>query len=304
MPEPGARIAWDSWRSSVDISRLDATALQVIPALGGRLTAWLDGDPAAGLFRGIVRRVWTDTQLRLSTFRSLVLQLEQAGCEPVMAGGSVAACLLNRLPDSVRPISDIRIVVRRALLPLAEQAIHAAGWRPSGPLPAGEGLDWATAVHFSREGTSLILQWRVLDVPSAQAAAIEAEYHEHRRRVDCGGVSVWVPGPEHALLAALCGRQDFDRDMVPWQVDAAVLPLDGVSWRRWHALAERFAPEAFLRLEEMRRCGLEVPATRFTLAAAHWRMVVRYRIWRDRGARFAVRLARAARRRLRNRRLW
>lgn len=301
MPMHEAHAAWREWRASADIDRLSAEAFHVIPVLGGRLGEWLDGDPAAGVFRGIVRRAWTETQLRLSAFRRIASALEQAGCGPVVAGGSLAVCLLNQSPESVRSISDIRLIVRRDSLARSVEVIEAAGWRLSGPLPPAEGLDWTAAAYFSRQGMSLVLQWRVLPVPQAKVAAVEAEFLDHRQIVDGGAVPVWAPGPEHAMLAALCGRLDFDADMVPWQVDAALLPLDGIVWRRWRAMAEMFAPEAFDRLDEMRGLGLRAPKMRRKLPAPPSRMRKLYRTWRSRGGRFARRLLRAAHAGLRSR---
>jgi len=295
LPPREARAAWQEWRASADVGRLDGAAFHMLPVLGGRLAGWLEGDPAAGVLHGIVRRAWTETQLRLRAFRSLAALLEQAGCGPVLAGASAAVCLLNRLPDSVRPVSDIRMVIPRGRLARAAAVLEQAGWRRSGELPEAEALDRAAAVHFSRHGMHLLLQWRFLDVAPALAAAVEQEFPAHRQRVACGGFSVWTPGPEHALLAALCGRLEFDLDPVPWQVDAALLPLDRVAWRRWRALAERFAPQAFERLEEMRALGLAAPAMRRRAPRRPSRLRALYGKWRGRGGRVARRLLRKLR---------
>lgn len=298
MPEGDAEAAWHEWRASIDVTRIDSAELQMLPVLGKRLARWLEGDPAAGRFRGIVRRAWTESQLRLSAFRSLAMLLERSGCGPVMAGGSVAVALLNRLPDSVRPVSDIRMVVRREHLERTVQVLRQEGWRLSGKLPAAEGLDWTSGIHLYGQGMSLIVQWRVLAVPLAKAAAVEQEFFQHRRRMRRGDFSVWTPSPEQALLMALRGRQDFDRDPIPWQVDAALLPIDGIAWRRWTALAERFAPEAFERLEEIRGLGVAAPKIRRKPAGPPSQARMLYGKWRSR----LGRLVRGARRRLRSRR--
>jgi hypothetical protein len=296
MPEPEACAAWRKWRAAVDIDQLRGEELQVIPALGERLTGWLRDDPAAARFRGIVRRAWTETQLRLGTLRSITAGLEEAGCGPVLVTGSPAICLLNRLPDSIRPIADIRITVSRGSIPVAAEVIQAAGWRLSGELPAAKSLDWVDVLFFSRPDVNLMLQWRVLPAPPEKAAVVEAEFLAHSQRIDSGGVLLRTPGPEHALLAALCGRHDFDGDEVPWQVDAALLPLDGIVWQRWSELAEMLAPEAFDRLEQMRQLGLAAPRMvcpkpkRVSVQLARMRKF--YKTWRGRGGRVFRRLQR------------
>ncbi len=300
MPEGEAQVAWREWRAAVDVTRIDTAELQMLPVLGNRLSKWLHGDPAAATFRGIVRRAWTESQLRLNAFRSLAVLLDRSGCGPVLAGGSVAIALRNRLPDSIRPLWDIRLVVRRNQLARAAETLQQEGWRLSGKLPAPDELDRTFAVHLSRHGMNLFLQWRVLAAPLSKTPAVEKEFFARRRRMRCGDVSIWTPGPEHTLLIALCARQDFDRDPIPWQVDAALLPLDGIAWRRWTGLAERFAPEALERLEELRGLGIAAPRIRRKPARPPSQAQMLYAKWRSR----VVRLVRAARRRLRIRPLW
>jgi hypothetical protein len=262
LPGPEAYQAWQKWRTSVDIDALKAEDFHVIPVLGDRLSNWLEDDPAAGVLRGILRRAWTETTLRLGAARAVASALEQAGCGPIFAAASLASCLLNRLPNSIRSLSDIRLAVRRGSLAQVAQVLQGAGWHLTGELPDRAGLDWCAAVHFSQPGLSLLVQWRLLPAPHHLAMALEDEFLLGPQSVDCLGIPLQAPGPERALLAALCGRHEFDADPVPWQVDAALLPLDRIDWSKWSSLADRFAPEAFDRLEQMRELGLVVPRIR------------------------------------------
>ena len=68
-----------------------------------------------------------------------------------------------------------------------------------------------------------------------------------------------IPSPEHGLLALLSARSDPDPDTVPWEVDAALFPLGSIDWKRWSAMAAKYAPETFDRLAEVRSLGLYVP---------------------------------------------
>lgn len=262
LPEPRAYKAWQNWRASVNIDALEPEDFHVIPVLGGRLSNWLNDDPAAGVFRGILRRAWTENQIRLRSARSVASLLEQGGCGPVFAAASLASCLLNQLPNSIRPLSDVRLAVCRQVLPQAWQILQKAGWKLTGEFPDAAGLDWCTAVHFSQGGLGLLLHWRFLPAPPHLAIAAEEEFFACSQSVDCLGFSLQVPGPEHALLTALCARHDSDADPVPWQVDAALVPLNRINWKIWTSLADRFAPEAFDRLKQMRAIGLIAPRIR------------------------------------------
>ena len=83
-----AHAAWRSWRGSGDVQQLSYLswpALQLIPLLNGpRFHEWLAGDPDAGILQGIVRRAWTEAQVRLALAQEAAAQLEQAGCHAVV----------------------------------------------------------------------------------------------------------------------------------------------------------------------------------------------------------------------------
>ncbi len=292
-PEEAYR-AWRYWYDRASIDQLPWELLQIIPALGGSLRTWLRDDPASGIFHGFVRRAWTEAQIRLTVARSAIDSMEQAGCAPVLLAGPAVVSLLNRLEGSVRPIPFLRLVVPRDQLSRASAALESAGWRLSGELPAADALDWTNCVFYSRNEIGLLLHWRLLPVYGPLASACEAEFLEHHRSVHCGGRDVLIPAREHALLFALSQRPTPDPDATPWQVDAALLPLAEIDWPQWSTLAAAYAPEAFDRLDEMRRLGLDVPkltrpappkpsAVKLPELPAHRRL---YRSARRRAARF------------------
>jgi hypothetical protein len=73
-------------------------------------------------------------------------------------------------------------------------------------------------------------------------------------------MSFRVLAPGHALLAALVGRTAAGgADVVPWQVDAALIPRDEIVWKDWARLASAFGGEAIGQLAELRALGVSVP---------------------------------------------
>ncbi len=257
-PEEAFR-AWRQWYSRANIDQLSWELFQIIPTLGGSLRTWLRDDPALGIFQGFVRRAWTEAQFRLTAARSAIDSMEQAGCGPVLLAGPAMVSLLNGRQGSVRPIPYLRLVVHRAQLTRASAALESAGWRLFGELPPADALDWMNCLFYSRNEIGLLLHWRLLPVHGPLSSACEAEFLEHRRNINGGGWQALIPAPEHALLAVLSERAKSDPDVIPWQVDAALLPLAEIDWPKWSALAAVYAPEAFDRLDEMRRLGLDVP---------------------------------------------
>ncbi|MFN7924033.1 MAG: nucleotidyltransferase family protein [Bryobacteraceae bacterium] len=251
--------AWREWREAADLDHLTPEEFLTLPCLGRDLKDWLTLDPLPGIFRGMLRRAWTENQLRLNETRAAMDVLEDAGCGPVLAAGAVTIALLNPFEGSVRPIPELRLAIPRERLHEASAALAAHGWRPSYPVPDPDVLDWVPAVHFSRHQLQLVLQWRLLPVTGTAAKACEAEMSKQHRTVVQGGCNWRVPGVEETLLAAMCGRFDFDHDPIHWAVDAALLPTKDVDWNRWSRLAAEFAPEAFDRLEWMRHAGWRAP---------------------------------------------
>jgi hypothetical protein len=148
------------------------------------------------------------------------------------------------------------LAIPRGDLRRASTALESVGWRRSGALPDTASLDWVPMVYFSRGGVGLWLQWRLLPAAPEHIADCERELLQHRQ---AAGPGMTTFSPESMFLAALCGRFEFDSDEVPWEADAALLPIDQIDWGRWTALAARFAPEAFDRLEQVRQMGLIAP---------------------------------------------
>ncbi len=257
--ESEAHAAWRSWRDSQDIQQIPWSAQQLIPFLNGsRFHEWLSGDPDAGILQGIVRRAWTEAQVRLALAHEAATQLEQAGCEPVLIGPA-AVHLRNSRKESIRSISNLRFLVRRSAIPLAMEALRAADWKSHGEIPASQAFDWSMFTSFSRNGVELYLHWRALPVSHAEASECERRFLEHVDILAAGGMSFRVLEAGYALLAALAGRTADDTDIIPWQVDAASIPRDEIVWKDWTRVASAYAREAVGRLAELRALGVSVP---------------------------------------------
>lgn len=247
-----ASSAWRQWRASIDIERLPWEVTQILPALNGRLNGLLRDDPAAGLLQGFARRAWTESQIRLRVAHSTAAELRAAGCDPVALIGAAAVFLLNRFEHTVRPVPDIRLLIRRQDVALAARTLSSHGWSLHGEIPTGDEFDSSCFISFSKESIPLYLHWRVLANSSCEDAFLD-----NLQTVAANGAEYVVLGNEFALLAVL-GAAD-DPDGAPWEVDAALLPLDRMDWTRWAAIAERFEPLALARLEHLRELGVNLP---------------------------------------------
>ena len=248
-----AAAAWRQWRREADVQKLSWSALHLLPVLGhDQLQPWLVGDPDAGILRGIVRRGWTEAQMRRQVLQESTSLLVAGGAGPVMVAGPSAVFLRNQRPGSVRPLTAIHLAVPRHQLAAARQLLQASGWVLEGTAPESKTLDWVSHTNFLRNGIPLKLLWRHLPVAPWRARRCEADLF--------GNAEPGMPA-EHLMLSILTPTTAGD-SLIPWQVDASLVALTAQQWEKFRELAACYAPAAFERLAELRLAGMPVPAMR------------------------------------------
>jgi hypothetical protein len=246
-----AAAAWRQWRREVDVQKLSWSALHLLPALGhDQLQPWLTSDPDAGILMGIVRRGWTEAQMRRQVLQESTASLEAGGVGPVMVAGPSAVFLRNQRPGSVRPLTAIHLAVPRHQQAAARQILQASGWVLEGTAPESKALDWVRHTTFLRNGIPMKLIWRHLPVAPWRARRCEADLFANAEPV--------MPA-EHLMLSLLTPTPAED-SLIPWQVDAALVPLTAHQWESFQELAACYAPVAFDRFAELRQAGMPVPA--------------------------------------------
>jgi hypothetical protein len=201
---------------------------------------------------GIVRRGWTEAQMRRQVLQESTAMLEAGGVGPVMVAGPSAAFLRNQRPGSVRPLTAIHLAVPRHRQAAARQLLQNSGWLLEGTAPESKALDWVSHTTFLRNGIPLKLLWRHLPV---------APWRARRCEVDLFANAEPVMPAEHLMLSILAPTMAGD-PLIPWQVDASLVALTARQWESVRERATRYAPAAFERLAELRLAGMPVPAMR------------------------------------------
>lgn len=254
-----AEAAWRRWRKEVDLQEVSWRSVQLIALLDRvQWAGWTVEDPDIGLLRGIARRAWTESQLKLRVLRNCTHSLIDAGVSPVLPAGPCAVFLQNRRPDSIRPLPDVEILIPRAHLWSALRILEGQGWMVCGHKVEAKALNWVTHVTLQRGGLNLKLFWRHLSVPPWRARECEdALFAASRSQMS----------PEHLMLSVL-GSGASSEHSLPWQADAALVGLSDAQWQQWGALAKRWAPSAFTRLSELRQLGAPAP----TMSFSRWSM--------------------------------
>jgi len=257
-----ATAAWQRWRGSVDIQHLTWPEMQLLPVLHGpRLDEWLTGDPAAGIIKGIVRRAWSEAQVRLGLVREIVGSLQRSGCTPVTVIGAAGAYLRCLGAAAIRPILEVRILMPRWHLPLTTAVLEGEGWQLRDRYPEGDLLERRSHVLFERNGSRLYLHWRVLEVDARLAASCERAFlARHDTAAAIGSEFRILPAAE-ALIESICGHSE-SVDVLAWQADAAFIVSSTsarIDWPRLLRIARQFSPSIIRRVAQLRALGLEIP---------------------------------------------
>lgn len=258
-PEPRARQAWDRWRSSIEIDRLPHAAQQLFPALSPRFPAWLENDPAAGIFQGIVRMTWSKNQLRIRKAVELMALLKTAGVRSRVAG-PLAGALRTPAP-AIRPIPYLTLLVARGDLRKAAEALADAKWAPYTDVPSLQELDWTDRIAFEQDGLHLHLHWRLLATLPEDAERCEKAFQNDFCGIEYNQQVFETTSKESTLLQILCNAREGD--VFPWQADVALVGTAGIQWAEFRCLSLQFGPAALNRLQELRAgTPLAIPALR------------------------------------------
>ena len=258
--EAVAAASWRKWRASTDLLRAPWGQLQILPLIPRqRLQSLLAGDAEADRLNGIVRRAWTEAQLQLATLVGSATCIARTGCVVAAFGATGIHLRLDR-SGSIRPLTDLRVLIARDDLTTAVSALQTAGWKLHDAMPATGTLDWQTHIALIRGKTFLHLHWRALDVPAPLAAANEREFLSSLQSAHHPYDALRLLVPAHELLIALSDCRTAAPDGgIPWQLDVALLAPHIKNWSRWSSLAAKFQPTALVSIVELRAYGIAIP---------------------------------------------
>jgi hypothetical protein len=162
-----ATAAWRRWIATHDVDDASDRSVGLLAAVGANVPVEALGDEA-GRLRGLRRRSWTDTQVRLAAAAGALDVLGGAGITPIVTGGAALVTVTGADPGT-RPLGAIDLVLGDTPTdtPTDERA-------PSGipnPLPISaravpiSGTDDALIVALSALGSAGWSQIRPVDSP-------------------------------------------------------------------------------------------------------------------------------------------
>lgn len=156
-----ARMAWEQWRSTIDIERIDAGSHRLLPLLYRNLRALGVDDPLMGKLKGVYRRSWYENQLLLRNLATLVRQFHEAGIETMLLKGA-ALVLLHYREHGVRPMVDGDVLVRTEHALAAVHMLERIGWKPVEPFLPTHLLATHGQRFVDKTGHEIDLHWHAL----------------------------------------------------------------------------------------------------------------------------------------------
>jgi hypothetical protein len=257
LPSSQAEDAWRRWRASTDLNHLDNACFHLLPALAGRMPAWLGNDPQQSILLGICRRAWSQNQVRKKPLADALEILRAAGIERVAATGPVLWGELYWPEGAIRPVGRVDLLIEPASVRAAFEALVKSGWISEYGLPttAGRPFYFGNGVPLrSPEGAEVRVHWRALPHTDVllwrpQAAPLQA--------LPAGQIATFAIPAEYALVAALGGEYE---DELSWRYDAIMFcRRPSLNWKLVAALLRRRSA-ARNRLDELRyHWGAEIP---------------------------------------------
>jgi len=110
MQGKDALDAWNRWKSSVDIEKIDHASRRMLPLLNRNLQTTGIDDPLMGMFKGIYRRTWYENQMLFHKLSVLLRSFHDAGIVTMILKGA-ALVSLHYKDYGLRPMSDIDVLV-------------------------------------------------------------------------------------------------------------------------------------------------------------------------------------------------
>lgn len=269
---PGERAfaAFRTWRASLVMDDLPATALSAMPLLLGLMKLHCVDDPQLGRMQGIRRHIWVSNTLQLRHLFEALDAVAAAGQTAVLLKG---AALYARDPTSAtkRRSNDYDILVEPASIGTAATALATAGFAP-------KDLAWADfdanlvesvtgGVPIRKQGLrgEIDLHWRPL--PNIFDAALTQRIVAAAEKATLQGRSVLIPTPAHHLFLALarCGPSDSTESFLRLLEGYFLMMTcdgDSIDWDELLQLVDYYGlqPIAYSYLKTIEQeCELPVP---------------------------------------------
>ena len=232
--------AWNRWKSSADIDRLDPASHRLLPLLYRNLHAHGIEDPLMDKLKGGYRHTWSRNRLLFRGLAKLLRSLRESRIRTLALKGAPLALLYYRDPG-LRPMSDVDVMVPTRDALKAVRFLQALGWKPLGsfreidiPIRHGVGFKDSAGRRFD-------LHWHLLDECCRPGG--DDDFWDGAVEIQIDGVpTLTLNAADHLLHLCAHGVRWEKIPAIRWIADAlAIMNVSApeIDWIRLAAQAEK-----------------------------------------------------------------
>jgi hypothetical protein len=244
--ESDARSAWEALRRRLDLDNLEEGSYALLPLVNRRLREFKISDGLLPRLGGIQRKTWITNHASISTLKRGLLALSAANVESMVV--NEASIALRIYPDmSLRPLTDIEIVVPVTDSATAAGALEKAGWysqtrdSPEVAIASNGGLRFETPDRSSTLALRIhpVAGAAIVGFPRAEAAT--RNLWECAVVIDVDGIRTHAPGPAAELFyTCISGVRGRSWKSIQWIADATmIIRGEEVDWEHVVAAARQ-----------------------------------------------------------------
>jgi hypothetical protein len=239
-----AILAWEKWRSNVDIGKLDPGSHRLLPLLYQNLRMNEITDPLMGVLKRVYDLTWYQNQQLLHLVAPILCSFHNAGIVTMLLKGA-ALILLYYKDHGLRPMGDVDILVHTEQASEAINLLRKLGWKPnpgSWQVAFTESYVSAAHAHGFRDASDreLDLHWHVLH--ECCRADADNGFWDKAVSVKLYDVSTHALTPTDQLLHVCVHGAKWDSTPpFRWVADAMTIinsSQSEIDWNRLITLAE------------------------------------------------------------------
>ncbi|MGE4014670.1 MAG: nucleotidyltransferase family protein, partial [Alphaproteobacteria bacterium] len=256
LPDARAVEAWRTLRPEFDLDRVGGVIHTLVPMLYASLQAHGVDDPVMGRLKGQYRFFWLRNQLQMARGAKAIDALQRHGIPVILLkGAAMAAAYLD--DPTVRPMSDIDVLVPTERLHDALLALRQGGWTPhpqmSDRMIAEDIARWSPSWDFrDSTATSVDLHWHVMHL-SMQPDA-DADFWAASQETGFGGRCVRTLCAADHVLHSLSHGMSWQEGAIRWVPDSLMVLRKAGETFDWLRLIEQAEKR---RLIEFVRAGID-----------------------------------------------
>jgi len=245
---------WSRWQDGLDWQRLDLGSQRLLPLLYYRLGAAGIRGPDTEQIARVYRYHWYQSQLLLGSLPPILDAFAKTHIKVLVLKGAALAHRYYPRP-TLRPMSDLDLMVRPEDLDKAFRLLQRMDWTPEGNIDPERILRdrLLHAIHFSRGTGSRILEvdlhWAPFD--RAMRPEVLQRFWDHATPARWAAAEALVLDPTHQLLHTCIHGSAWNQvPSLRWVVDAMlILRRDGptIDWNRLLADAKALGSLLFLK---------------------------------------------------------